>query len=558
MVLGPLIVPWLKKLPAFMINPWIRYIEPDWNWARKYAAFKDMNSDVFLVVSGGFIVLWVSDADVASEIIARREDFPKPIESYAVLDLFGSNVVTTAGQHWRAHRKITAPPFNERNNLLVWQESVEKSQAMLKSWITPLPGSAQTPTIKTLSDDCMRVALHIIAWAGFRQKLKWPTRISEGKYDEKASDEEKLEKGHKMSFQASIHKVLVHIYLILGAPRLYLKHTPIKSHKQAYEAFVEFGNYLNEMVANKKKEMENGTAAVGDILSALVRGYYSGEKAEKGDAVITEQEVLGNCFIMILAGHETTANTLRYSIMMLAMHPELQIKLQDEINRILGDREPDYERDYQLLAEGWCGAIMNETLRFFPPVTNLPKSTKAPQPITYNKKTHIIPGGIQIHLNTIALHRNPRFWVPAGKTEEEAQPLSYRPERWLLEKKQTEGMDFGEEDGLAPEGKDTSKAFYRPYRGSFIPFSDGARACLGRKFANVEFVAILAILFRDYSVELEVKEGETWEDAKRRAWEHVEDSGSVITLQPKGPDIGVQWVKRGEEKYFQRRNKGLV
>jgi len=61
---------------------------------------------------------------------------------------------------------------------------------------------------------------------------------------------------------------------------------------------------------------------------------------------------------MILAGHETTANTIQYSIMMLAMHPELQIKLQDEINCILGDREPDYERDYQALAEGWCGAIL--------------------------------------------------------------------------------------------------------------------------------------------------------------------------------------------------------
>ena len=43
---------------------------------------------------------------------------------------------------------------------------------------------------------------------------------------------------------------------------------------------------------------------------------------------------------------------------MLALRPELQIKLQDDINRILGNREPDYERDYQALAEGWCGAIM--------------------------------------------------------------------------------------------------------------------------------------------------------------------------------------------------------
>jgi len=197
--------------------------------------------------------------------------------------------------------------------------------------------------------------------------------------------------------------------------------------------------------------------------------------------------------------------------------------------------------------------IQNETLRIFSPVINVPKCTKTPQPITFNKKTHIIPGGVQVHLDAAALHRNPRFWVPAGKTEEEAQPSNYNPERWLLETKRTEATDFGEEDGLAPEGKDTSRAFYRPYRGSFIPFSDGVRACLGRKFANVEFVAIMAVLFRDYSVELEVKEGESWEDAKRRAWEYVEDSGSIVTLQPKGPDVGIRWVKRGGEKYFPSR-----
>ena len=197
--------------------------------------------------------------------------------------------------------------------------------------------------------------------------------------------------------------------------------------------------------------------------------------------------------------------------------------------------------------------MQNETLRFFPPIIDIPKCTKAPQQITFNKKTHIIPSGVQIHLDTAGIHRNPRFWVPAGKTKEEAQPNNYNPERWFLKTKGTEATDFEEEDELAPEGKDTSKAFYRPCRGSFIPFSDGVRACLGRKFANVEFVAVMAVLFRDYSVELAVKEGESWEDAKRRAREYVEDSGAILTLQPKGPDVGIRWVKRGEEKYFPRR-----
>jgi len=288
----------------------------------------------------------------------------------------------------------------------------------------------------------------------------------------------------------------------------------------------------------------------GDILSALVMSYYRGPKADKGEPIITEQEVLGNCFAITLAGHETSSSVLLYSIIMLALQPELQFQLQDEINRILGDREPDYERDYQALAEGWCGAIMNETLRYFPPAPMIPKKTSGPQAITFNNKIYIIPEDVQIRLNIVSLHRNPKYWVPVGKNESDAQISSYKPERWMIESKSNETIDYGEEEGLAPQGKNTERAFYRPYRGSFMPFSGGARACVGRKFANVEFVATLSTLFRDYSVELEVNEGETYEEAKTRVWAHVENSGYVLTLHPNGPDVGLRWVRRGEERYI--------
>jgi len=347
-----------------------------------------------------------------------------------------------------------------------------------------------------------------------------------------------------------MYTLLAHIYLIMGAPHAYLKNSPLASHRKAYTAFTEFGKYLHELVKARKEDIENGTAMLGDILSALVISYYRGAKADKGDPIITEQEVLGNCFAIILAGHETSSSVLLYSIMMLALRPELQVLLQNEINRILGDREPDYERDYQALAEGWCGAIMNETLRCFPPVPSIPKMTSGQQAITFNNKTYIIPEDVQIHLSTISLQHNPKYWVPVGKSELDAQISSYKPERWLIESKNNEAMDYGEEEGLAPQGKNTERAFYRPYRGSFIPFSDGARACLGRKFANVEFVATLSTLFREYSVELEVKEGETYEEAKTRAWAYIENSEKFITLRPKGPNVGIRWVRRGEERYF--------
>lgn len=112
-------VPLLRKLPPFITSPWLDFLEQNWDWKRKYGVFQDFNSDLFFVVSGQVPILWVADADVAYQMTSRKDDFPKPVKSYRVLNIFGENIVSTTGPQWRAHRKITAPSFNEKNNLLV-------------------------------------------------------------------------------------------------------------------------------------------------------------------------------------------------------------------------------------------------------------------------------------------------------------------------------------------------------------------------------------------------------------------------------------------------------
>lgn len=71
--------------------------------------------------------------------------------------------------------------------------------------------------------------------------------------------------------------------------------------------------------------------------------------------------------MLIFTGHATTSNALHNTITMLAIYPEYQVKMQEDLDRILGDREPDYENDYPALAESWAGAIfvcVSECLQF--------------------------------------------------------------------------------------------------------------------------------------------------------------------------------------------------
>lgn len=105
-----------------------------------------------------------------------------------------------------------------------------------------------------------------------------------------------------------------------------------------------------------------------------------------------------------------------------------------------------------------------------------------------------------------------------------------------------------------------------PPKGTFIPFSDGQRACLGKRFAQIEILAALAVIFSEYSVELAVDEWASdqvvagmGKSEKRVVWAMAEEKArnllkdkvsSIITLQLRGAHIPVKFVKRGTERFW--------
>lgn len=164
-----------------------------------------------------------------------------------------------------------------------------------------------------------------------------------------------------------------------------------------------------------------------------------------------------------------------------------------------------------------------EILRLFPPVVSIPKSTgPSPSTILFNDQTYVIPPHTQISLSCSALHYRSDYWGPDVQ--------SFIPERWDVRNKesflaQNEGVQGAAGPGLEYD------TLHKPIRGSYIPFSDGNRACIGKKFAQVEYVAALAVIFRDYEVGLaNISPDESDEGAERRAWKIVNGSWSVVTL----------------------------
>ena len=247
-----------------------RFIAPEFAWSEKYNSFKRLNSDIFLLVSPGANHLFVADPQVISQIVTRRNDFPKPIEMYQSIDLFGKNVVSTEGSIWRRHRKITAPPFTEKNNYLVWTESLHQAQSMLVSWVGHDGNNERT--ISTLAQDAMRLTLNVISRAGFGVQLKWP-------HEEEAQDVLKeggaignaqIPRGHTMPYKDALSTLLENLVWVILMPRWLLRNSIFKAHKVSYEALVEWGKYMNEMYAAKQASVAKGETNEGlDLMGKL-------------------------------------------------------------------------------------------------------------------------------------------------------------------------------------------------------------------------------------------------------------------------------------------------
>lgn len=323
-----ILTPIFLRLP-FGLGEWADKAEVGWTFKEKYAVHARYG-EAFAIVSPGENDVVITNPSATEDVLRRRNDFIKNPAMYGMLDIYGPSLDTVNGKAWDRHRKITVPPFNEQNSALVWRESGEQAEQALKIW-------SSKDRVTSTQLDVHAVALNVLCGAGFGVHSSFVDgKLSQDDKD-KASTKEHL--GYRESLRTLLANVVQLVFL--G----FLKRAGVPSWiwvggmRKLAVAYDEFKGYMADMLAREKTAFEQGDFSRHNLMSELVRALEqskrAGDSATPGSAAgLSADEVYGNLFIYNLAGHDTTASTLHFAIMLLAVYPEWQAWIAEEIDEI--------------------------------------------------------------------------------------------------------------------------------------------------------------------------------------------------------------------------------
>lgn len=333
---------------------------------------------------------------------------------------------------------------------------------MLAQW------TATGAAVTTMADDTRLVALHVLSAAGLGLRQDFATGM-------RAAGA-----GHRMTYRDALMRVLRHIVLVVAAPEwLLLAPGAPGAWRGVVEAKREFRAYMAEMLARERAKYEGrdrDDAFVREVPNLMATLIRSSDAARSPRDRLSDDEIFGNLFLFNFAGHDTTANALAFALALLAIEPEMQEWVGEEVAGVFGAREVGeikYEEVFPRLVR--CQAVLNESMRLYGPVPYYPRRAASAQAIPLSTGASIpVPAGANVVINSAALHTSPEWSHGTGLPARE-----FHPKRWIK-------MDNGAEVLEQPEGT------------TYLPWAFGPRTCLGLKFAQVEFVSVLSTIFRQH------------------------------------------------------------
>lgn len=370
----------------------------------------------------------VNQPDLVRRILKERpDDFPKSNRiAEGLKPLLGENsVFLTNGETWKRQRRIIDPAFEggrlKETFPAMWDAAEAAAHRLAK----------RIDDVVEIEEETSHAAADVI----FRTLFSIPIdhAIARDVFTE------------FKAYQRS--QPIMNIAALLPLPRW----MPRLFRKSTKASAVKIRALITELTKQRAEEIVQGTAP-----QDLATKIMTQADPQTGET-FSQAEMVDQVAIFFLAGHETSASALAWSLYLLATHPEWQDKVAAEAHSLTG---PDFSQLSKLKV---TRDVFREALRLYPPVPMMVRSGRKPERF----RDRAIPAGAQMVLSPWHLHRHTRLWD---------NPDGFDPARW--------GTDNGKQNS----------------RDAYMPFSAGARVCTGAGFAMVEGVLLLAHILKDLKV----------------------------------------------------------
>jgi cytochrome P450 len=369
----------------------------------------------------------LSRPEHAEHVLAANQDnYPKAFTYRPLRALIGNGLLTSEGERWRGHRRLIQPVFSRRDVLAFGPAMTEAAQRMLSRWDKLADGA-----VIGVAAQMSALALDVVGQALFSTDLT-------GEAEQMARA---MSAGQRVAMLATL------LPLSYGPRSTRLVKEVARRAGQSAEGI---DGPVGRIIAARQASGDGHQ----DLLDVLMTAR------NPDGSLFTDTEIADEVSTFMLAGHETTANTLSWSLALLAAYPAARSRLEQEVDSVLGGRPPAAADAAQL---SWTTAVIAETMRMYPPAWTIERDAVVDDDVAGVP----VPAGSLVAVPPYLVHRHREFWP---------DPAGFDPDRFTT----------------APQR----------HRYAYIPFGGGRRACVGQSFAELETVLVLASIAQRFRLEL--------------------------------------------------------
>ncbi len=359
--------------------------------------------------------------DIEFVLLTNSSNFIKSVFLRESRTLFGKGLLTSEGDMWLRQRRLLQPAFHHDYIARCSHTMVELTERMIATWADG--------EVRDVHQDMTRLTMEIVAKVLFG--------------DDMASDTEEACEAFRVFFDQFDDRF--GLYLIP-------EWLPTPGNIRYRRAIGRLDKIIEKVIRHRKASSHDS----GAMLSVLLHAR------EEDGTRMTEVQLRDELMTLFFTGHETTALALSWTWYLLAQHPEVEARLFEELERVLGGREPTFDDLPQLR---FVDMVVKESLRLYPPAYGVVReAVKHCELGGYS-----IPAGATVAMFQWVVHRDPRYFN---------RPEEFIPDRW-----------------------DNDFAKHLP-RCAYFPFGVGPRVCIGNSFATTELILLVAAIARKFRFKL--------------------------------------------------------